>query len=84
MSGSNPMFKFSLEEVDLIEHAVHGQIAHLPAINPVERNENTLKIHQLMGILGTLYNQKIWYEQKQPPAVADFITPELISFDCWF
>lgn len=84
MSDSNTMFKFSLEEVDLIENAVHEQIAHLPAVKPAEQNEDSLKSHKLMGVLGTLYNQKTWYEQKQLPVAADFITHELISFDCWF
>jgi hypothetical protein len=67
MSTYNQMFKLSINDVDLIERALRGQIGHLSTTEALPQQglalENHTKIVELMHVLGTLHNQKIWYGQ---------------------
>jgi hypothetical protein len=67
MSTYNQMFKLTLKDVDLIEQSLRNQIALLARTEALPQNEEALanhkKIIELMHVLGTLHNQKIWYGQ---------------------
>jgi hypothetical protein len=75
MPSYNEMFKLTLKEVDLIERAVRQQISHLSRLEASnldkepEAVDNHKKIIELMHVLGTLHNQKIWYGQKHHTGV---------------
>ncbi|MGK7653498.1 MULTISPECIES: hypothetical protein [unclassified Roseovarius] len=59
MSRFNEHFELSVEDMELIESALHQSKAHQP--EPVTR-----RIHDL---LGRLHNQKIFYRPKSAPYV---------------
>lgn len=67
MPNYNEMFKLSLNEIDLIEHAVRDQIGNLSQMNashPITEEEKSYqKIRKLMDLLGTIHNQKVYYCQ---------------------
>jgi hypothetical protein len=67
MSNYNQMFKLTIKEVDLIERALRAQIGHLSRMEASPHHEGALdnhnKIIEIMHVLGTLHNQKIWYGQ---------------------
>lgn len=67
MSTYNQMFKLTLKDVDLIEQSLRSQIALLAHTEALPQNEEALANHkqiiELMHVLGTLHNQKIWYGQ---------------------
>ncbi len=67
MSTYNKQFTLSLKDVDLIERSIRFQISHLSRTETLEKTkvsiENHNKIIELMTVLGTLHNQKIWYGQ---------------------
>ena len=67
MSTYNKQFTLSLKDVDLIERSMRFQISHLSRTETLEKNkesiENHNKIIELMTVLGTFHNQKIWYGQ---------------------
>lgn len=67
MSNYNELFKLSVNDIDLIEHAVREQISHLSTLDSAERiqeeDSRYRKIRALMNLLGTLHNQKIFYSQ---------------------
>jgi len=75
MSTYNEMFKLTLKDVDLIERAIRQQISHLSLLETSTRHkepeavDNHKKIIELMHVLGTLHNQKIWYGQKHHTGV---------------
>jgi len=67
MSTYNKQFELSIKDVDLIERSIRYQISHLartevlPQTHEAIANHN--KIFELMEVMGTLSNQKIWYGQ---------------------
>lgn len=67
MSSYNQMFKLTIKDVDLIERALRGQIGHLSRMEALPHHEQAIdnhkKIIEIMHVLGTLHNQKIWYGQ---------------------
>jgi hypothetical protein len=67
MSSYNTMFKLSIKEVDLIECSIRSQISLLSRLDALgahsEAIDNHKKIIELMHVMGTLHNQKIWYGQ---------------------
>ncbi len=67
MSTYNKQFELTIKDVDLIERAVRHQIsclAHSEAsVQTEESIANHNKIIELMDVMGTLHNQKIWYGQ---------------------
>ncbi len=67
MTTYNKQFDLSIEDVDLIEHAVRYQISHLArteaSVPTPQSIANHNKIMELMTVLGGLHNQKIWYTQ---------------------
>ena len=67
MSTYNKKFELSIKDVDLIERSMRYQISHLSRTEALEKTqvsiENHNKIIELMNVLGTLHNQKIWYGQ---------------------
>lgn len=67
MSTYNQMFKLTPKDVDLIEQSLRCQIALLAHTEALPQNEEALtnhrKIIELMHVIGTLHNQKIWYGQ---------------------
>lgn len=58
-------FKLSIKDIDLIENSVRFQIRHLALSDTFEHEkdsaDNHEKIIELMDVLSTLHNQKIWY-----------------------
>lgn len=67
MSTYNKQFQLTLKDVDLIERAVRHQISNLARSEAAAQTEESIashnKIIELMDVLGTLHNQKIWYGQ---------------------
>lgn len=67
MSTYNKQFQLTVKDVDLIERAVRHQIRHLAHSEASIQNEESIanhdKIVELMTVLGTFHNQKIWYGQ---------------------
>jgi len=67
MSTYNQTFKLTIKDVDLIERALRGQIGHLSRTEALPQHEQAIdnhkKIVELMHVLGSLHNQKIWYGQ---------------------
>jgi hypothetical protein len=67
MSSYNEMFKLSIKEVDLIECSIRSQISQISRLNAIDTHgeaiDNYKKIIELMHVMGTLHNQKIWYGQ---------------------
>ena len=67
MSTYKKKFELSIKDVDLIERSMRSQISHLAdtetSAQTHESKENHKKIVELMDVLGTLHNQKIWYGQ---------------------
>ena len=67
MSIYNKQFELSIKDVDLIERSMRFQISHLSRTESLEKTQvsidNHNKIIELMNVLGTLHNQKIWYGQ---------------------
>ena len=67
MSSYNKMFKLSVKEVDLIECSIRSQISQLSRLAVFDTHSEALdnhkKIIELMHVMGTLHNQKIWYGQ---------------------
>ena len=70
MSRYNEFFKLSVHDIYLIEQAVREQINHLSIPGSDEQlpgQENSYrKIRELMSLLGSLHNQKIFYSQVHP------------------
>jgi hypothetical protein len=61
------VYKLNIRDIELIENAVRDRISALSQINlspsvPVFK-ENDGRIRQFEELLGTLYNQKVWYSQ---------------------
>ncbi len=67
MTTFNKKFELSIKEVDLIERSMRFQISQLAKTEASERTqeaiENHNKIIELMNVLSTFNNQKIWYSQ---------------------
>jgi len=67
MSTYNKQFELSIKDIDLIERSMRFQISYLSrtetSAQTDESKENHNKIIELMNVLGTLNNQKIWYGQ---------------------
>jgi len=67
MSTYNKEFELSIKDVDLIERSMRFQISHLARTESLaqthESIENHKKIVELMNVLSTFHNQKIWYGQ---------------------
>jgi hypothetical protein len=67
MSAYNKQFELSIKDVDLIERSIRFQISHLArtetSAQTHESIENHKKIVELMNVLSTFHNQKIWYGQ---------------------
>ena len=67
MSTYNKQFELSIKDVDLIERSMRFQISHLSRTESLEKTQvsidNHNKIIELMNVLGTLHNQKLWYGQ---------------------
>ena len=67
MTTYNKQFQLSIKDINLIENAVRFQISQLAGTEASsqcpESKENHHKIMELMDLLGTLHNQKIWYGQ---------------------
>ncbi|PKM36997.1 MAG: hypothetical protein CVV06_08150 [Gammaproteobacteria bacterium HGW-Gammaproteobacteria-10] len=67
MANYNTQFKLTVNDIDLIEQAVRQQISHLSVPGDTDRiadgDTNYRKIRELMSLLGSLHNQKIFYSQ---------------------
>ena len=67
MTTYNKKFELSIKDVDLIERSMRFQISHLSytetSYQTKESIENHDRIIELMSVLSTLHNQKIWYAQ---------------------
>ncbi|MDA1343849.1 MAG: hypothetical protein O2966_08380 [Proteobacteria bacterium] len=67
MSNYNKMFELSIKEVDLIESSIRFQISQFSRLDATETHgvvgDNYKRIIELMHVMGTLHNQKIWYGQ---------------------
>ena len=67
MTTYNKQFELSIKDVDLIERSMRFHISHLAhtetSSQTKESIENHNKIIELMGVLSTFHNQKIWYSQ---------------------
>jgi hypothetical protein len=67
MSSYNQMFKINVKELDLIESSIRSQISQFARLNCVGNKDEAIgnhkKIVELMHVMGTLHNQKIWYGQ---------------------
>ena len=67
MTTYNKKFELSIKDVDLIERSLRFQISHLASTEnsaqTKESIENHNKIIELMSVLSTFHNQKIWYAQ---------------------
>ena len=67
MPTYNKKFELSIKDIDLIERSMRFQISHLArtetSAQTKESIENHNKIMELMGVLSTSHNQKIWYSQ---------------------
>ena len=67
MSTYNKQFELSIKDIDLIERSLRFQISHLArtesSAQTKESIENHNKILELMNVLSTFHNQKIWYGQ---------------------
>ena len=67
MSTYNKKFELSINDVTLIERAMRFQISHLSTTETSTQTrqsiENHNKIIELMNVLGTFHNQKVWYGQ---------------------
>ena len=67
MSTYNKQFELSIKDIDLIEQAMRYQISNLArteaSLQSPESTANHNKIIEIMTVLGTLHNQKIWYGQ---------------------
>ena len=67
MATYNKQFQLSVKDVSLIEGAVRCQISQLAQTETsplsTESKINHHMIMELMDVLGTLHNQKIWYGQ---------------------
>ncbi|GFO76484.1 hypothetical protein BPLS_P4284 [Bathymodiolus platifrons methanotrophic gill symbiont] len=67
MTTYNKQFELSIKDIDLIERSLRFQISHLASTESSaqtkESIENHNKIIELMGVLSTFHNQKIWYGQ---------------------
>ena len=67
MNTYNKQFELSIKDVDLIERSIRFQISDLArtetSTQTHESRENHKKIVELMNVLSTLHNQKIWYGQ---------------------
>ena len=67
MSTYNKKFELSIKDIDLIERSLRFQISQLAhtetSSQTKESVENHNKIIELMSVLSTFHNQKIWYSQ---------------------
>jgi len=67
MSSYNKQFELSIKDIDLIERSMRFQISHLARTETSDQTheaiENHKKIVELMNVLSTFHNQKIWYGQ---------------------
>ncbi|WP_428353568.1 hypothetical protein [Methyloprofundus sp.] len=67
MTTYNRKFELSIKDIDLIERSMRFQISHLARTETSSKSkesvENHNKIIELMNVLGTFHNQKIWYGQ---------------------
>lgn len=62
------VYKFNVRDIELIESAVRNWIGALlcsnsPSVAASAISENDGKIRQCEDLLGSLYNQKVWYGQ---------------------
>lgn len=73
MATYKTKFDLSIKDVELIEVAIRNQISALSHTesSPQSRGatENHIKIIELMTVLGSLHNQKIWYGQTRHTGV---------------
>ena len=73
MTTYNKQFELSIKDVDLIERSLRFQISHLASTEnsaqTKESIENHNKIMELMSVLSTFHNQKIWYGQSHPTGI---------------
>ena len=67
MTSYNKQFELSIKDIDLIERSLRFQINHLASTEASKQTqqsiENHNKIIELMNVLSTFHNQKIWYGQ---------------------
>ena len=67
MTTYNKQFGLSIKDIDLIERSLRLQITHLARTESSDQTkesiENHNKILELMNVLSTFHNQKIWYAQ---------------------
>jgi len=67
MTTYNKKFELSIKDVNLIERSMRFQISHLASTEDSPQSkvsiENHNKIIELMSVLSTFHNQKIWYGQ---------------------
>jgi hypothetical protein len=64
---NDKVYKLNIRDVELIENAVRDRISALSRIylspSAYFFTENDGKIRQFEELLGTLFNQKVWYSQ---------------------
>ncbi|MGR9073379.1 MAG: hypothetical protein ACU833_09980 [Gammaproteobacteria bacterium] len=67
MATYNKNFELTIKDIELIENAVRYQIGHLARTEASNQTPESISNHnqisELMRLLGTLHNQKIWYSQ---------------------
>ena len=67
MTTYNKQFELSIKDIDLIERSLRFQISHLASTENSAQTKESIESHnkiiELMSVLGTFHNQKIWYAQ---------------------
>ncbi len=65
MAAYKTQFKLSIKDIDLIESSVRSQIRQFALSDTFDRApqdpDHHSQIIELMDVLSTLHNQKIWY-----------------------
>ena len=67
MATYNKKFELSIKDVDLIERSIRFKINHLSKTEALEQTQESIENHntimELMSVLSTFHDQKIWYAQ---------------------
>lgn len=77
MPRYNENFELSVEDIDLIEEALHqskrelaGKLVEADASDDVELRAVDQSVRQIHDLLGRLHNQKVFYRPRQQPYVS--------------
>ncbi|MFO7770110.1 hypothetical protein HAT86_02520 [Roseovarius gahaiensis] len=77
MPRYNENFELSVEDIDLIEEALHqskrelaGKLVEADASDDAELRAVDQSVRQIHDLLGRLHNQKVFYRPRQQPYVS--------------